>query len=384
MKIDEKIIADENIPFVKEAFSGFGKVITVSGREINKSLLADASILLVRSVTKVDKELLEGSSVKLVASSTVGVDHVDTDYLRENSIGFVHAPGSSAESVAEYVITSIMHIAEKCGKNLKDMTLGIIGVGNIGSKVFRMAETLGIRCLLNDPPKKRLTGSDIYVSLDETLAKSDIITLHVPLNIKGEDPTIQMVNSQFVSRMKKNAVLINTSRGKVVDEISVMNGIDSLGGVVFDVWENEPSINKKMLKLADIGTPHVAGHSCEGKLRGTKMIYDGVCAYFFKKEEWNLPEGSFTDVINEIDVSLSDTPVRDAIFAAYNIAEDSERFKEKMSLEDVKVSDIFDKLRKEYKHRHEFSRYLVRYDRKQKDSADILVGLGFQVAPVKK
>lgn len=375
-----KIIADENIPFVEEAFSHFGKVITVSGRKIQRTVLEDASILLVRSVTKVNKELLEGSNIKFVASATVGVDHIDTDYLRQYNIGFSYSPGSNAESVAEYTIAAIMHLAEKKGKSIKDMMLGIIGVGNIGSKVYRFAETLGINCLLNDPPKKRLTGSDVYVPLERVLSEADIITLHVPLNTNGEDSTIQMVNSPFLSRMKKGAFLLNTSRGKIVDEKSVINGIDNLGGVVFDVWEGEPSINKEILNLVDIGTPHIAGHSYEGKLRGTKMIYDGACAYFYKKYGWNLPRGILTDIIDQIDIGSSRSPIQDAISGTYKISDDSARFKEKMNNENLKPAEVFDTFRKDYQHRHEFSRYRIKLSNNQKKEAQILAGLGFKVS----
>lgn len=380
-----KIVADENIPFVEKVFSHFGKVITVCGREIQKDTLEDATMLLVRSVTQVNKELLEGSSIKFVASATIGVDHIDTNYLHENSIGFAYSPGSNAESVAEYTIAAIIHLAEKTGKSLTDLTLGIIGVGSIGSRVYRFAEALGINCLLNDPPKKRLTGSDRYISLDRVITEADIITLHVPLNTGGEDSTLQMANDQFISRMKKGAFLINTSRGKIVDEKSVLAAKDILGGIVFDVWEDEPYINKEILNIVDIGTPHIAGHSYEGKVRGTRMIYDGACAYFFKRNDWSLPNSIITDIVDRIDISSSRSPIRDSILGVYKIFEDSEKFKENMKNNNLNDSAaIFDKFRKNYKHRHEFSRYLVNYSSNQEKEAQILSSLGFQVASKNK
>ena len=210
-----KILADANILFVRDAFSQLGHVALIKGRDITRERLSDVEILLVRSVTPVNRELLEKTPVKYVGCATTGIDHVDTEYLRDNNIGFSHAPGSNAESVAEYVISALAHCAQKKEKNLGDMTLGIIGVGNVGSRVARLAQALGMRCLLNDPPKKEVTGNESYLPLSMVLKESDIVTLHVPLCGDGRYATFHMVNAGFVSSMKKGAFLVNASRGDV-------------------------------------------------------------------------------------------------------------------------------------------------------------------------
>jgi len=374
-----KVVADENISLVKEAFSEFGEIVTVPGRSLNKDILADASILLVRSVTKVNKELLDGTAVKFVASATIGVDHVDTAYLRENSIGFAYAPGSNSASVAEYVVAALLHISRKIGSPLEDMTLGIVGVGNIGSKVYHHAKALGLNCLLNDPPKKRLTSSDIYLPLETLLEKADILTLHVPLITEGEDCTYHLINKDIISRFKKNVVLVNTSRGRVVDEKIVRSQRDKFKGLIFDVWENEPAINAETLKTTDIGTPHIAGYSFEGKLRGTQMIYDAACAFFFLKPNWKVPEGYFTDIVEEIDVSSSRDPLNDAVKAAYAIEKDSKNLSAILQKNKTEQDRYFDQLRKSYPRRREFTHFKIKCGSNQKHEAAILSELGFIV-----
>lgn len=374
-----KIVADENISFVKEAFSEFGEVLTVPGRMINRELLADANILLVRSITPVNKELLEDTTVKFVASATIGVDHVDTGYLKEKSIGFAYAPGSNAESVAEYVVSALILLSSKMNRPLQQMTLGIVGVGNIGCKVYRYAEALGMRCLLNDPPKKRLTDSEIYIALKQLVEESDILTFHVPLITSGEYNTHHLVNHDLIARMKKNVILINTSRGRVFDEKSVRAERASLGGLVLDVWENEPNINTEIFKIADIGTPHIAGYSADGKMRGTKMIYDAACAFFFSKPTWQIPENHISEVVKQIDVCSSAQPVTDAVLNAYSIGQDHKSLSEIVEMEKTEQGKFFDNLRRNYPGRREFPHFLIKCSPAQKREAKIISELGFQI-----
>ncbi len=372
-----KVIADENIPFVKEAFSEFGDVTTLSGRKITNEILQDASILLVRSITPVNKNLLEGTNIKFIATATIGTDHVDTHYLTENSIGFAFAPASNADSVAEYVIAALLTMAHKKKLNLSNITLGIIGVGNVGSRVYRHASSLGVKCLLNDPPKKRLTQSDFYVSLDQVLEESDIITIHVPLTSSGEDVTYRMVSHEFLERMKPGTILINTSRGKVIDEKSLRAAHAKTGGLVLDVWENEPGINLETLRMTDIGTPHIAGYSYDGKLRGTQMIYNAACAFFFRSPSWNIPNEVATEIVNEIDIANSLQPINDAVFSAYPIMEDDRRLREILNKDKSEQEKYFDELRKKYPRRNEFSHFSVTSSKKQTDILKVLSALGF-------
>lgn len=374
-----RVVADENIPFVKEAFADFGDVTTVNGRAVTREILEDASVLLVRSVTPVNRTLLEKTPLKFIATATIGLDHIDTEYLRDNNIGFAYAPGSNAESVAEYIIVALMISSRKLQKPLSDIMLGIIGVGNVGSKVYHHAKTLGLRCLLNDPPKKRLTGSDLYRERDDVLRHSDIVTLHVPLNTEGEDATYHMVNSEFIGAMKKDSVLINTSRGKVVDEQHLRRHIHSLGSVILDVWDNEPSISNETLNITDIGTPHIAGYSYDGKICGIVMIYQSACAYFSRRPVWSIPEEITSESAGTIDVRDSKDPLYDTVLNAYPILDDDLRASAFLSKSREEKALLFDNLRKNYYRRLEFSHFSVICGNHQSREAALLSELNFKV-----
>lgn len=354
-----RVVADTNIPFVKEAFREFGSVITVPGREITRKIVKNASILLVRSVTKVDRDLIEGTGVKFVGTATIGFDHIDTEYLSENGVGFASAPGSNAESVAEYVICAIADLAKRKRLNLAEMKLGIVGVGNVGSRVLRLARVLGISCLLNDPPKQRATGSGSLLPIDKVLSESDIVTLHVPLSKNGQDPTFRMVDEYFLGGMKKKAILINTSRGGVVNEKHLSIKRVSLGGVVLDVWENEPAINPETISIADIATPHIAGYSYDGKVRGAGMIYDAACSFFFREKKWDLRRVIESEQGGTIDLTKSKDPLYDALIGAYPIMDDDASTRSIRRLDDGERGKAFDELRKNYRKRLEIPHFKV-------------------------
>ncbi|MFP4163795.1 MAG: 4-phosphoerythronate dehydrogenase [Chitinispirillaceae bacterium] len=374
-----KIVADQNILEVENAFSDIGTVVKVPSYRINRSILQDAQILLVRSVTPVNRELLEGTPVRFVASATIGVDHVDLEYLEQNCIGFAHAPGSNADSVTEYVIASILQIALKMERDPKEMKLGVIGVGNVGSRVCRLARAVGMDCILNDPPKRDLTGQEIYRPLEEVLEKCDIVSLHIPLISSDPYPTYHMVDSQFVTQMKRGAALINTSRGKVIDEKSFRTVRDQLGPVVLDVFENEPQINLDMVKLADVATPHIAGYSLDGKLRGTEMIYESMCAFFFKTPSWSARFCSLCTETEQVDLTSSENPLYDAVQSAYPIMEDDEQFRQIFSIQKDQQARFFEELRKDYPKRLEFPHFTVTLDKKHHKQAAVLKDLRFEV-----
>lgn len=372
-----KVVADAEIPFVKEAFFEFGYVLAVPGREITKEILKDASILITRSVTTVNSELLEGTPVKFVGTTTSGIDHVDTAYLEEKSIGFASAPGSNAQSVAEYVISALMYLENEKNIALGDMILGIIGVGNVGTKVFKMAQSLGLQCLLNDPPKMRLTGSEFYRPLNEVLNKADIITIHVPLVTEGQDTTHNMVNDDFVSKLKDGAILINTSRGGIVNEKSISDSKDKFKGLVFDVWDNEPNISVDLLKLVDIGTPHIAGYSYNAKMNGIDRIFSAACAFFFKEGQWS--KEKILDKIKRKSLDLSGTErgANLAVQLAYPILDDSTKFKKILENDEKKQGIYFDEFRKKYYKRMEFSHFTIKPEKVNIQEMEVLSGLGF-------
>ena len=288
------ILVDENITLAKKVFSSFGKVTLFPGRKITNSLINKADILIVRSITKVNRELLEDTNIRFVGSATIGVDHLDINYLNEKNIYYCNAPGSNSYSVAEYIITALLNLSVKYNFSLKDKSIGIIGVGNIGSKVADFAKAFGMNILLNDPPLKELTSDKKYLPLKEVL-NADILTLHVPFTAKGKYKTHHLFDLNVLNNLKDNSILINTSRGSVVDNTALIKVIKSKNLIpVLDVWENEPNINLDLLKLVGIGTSHIAGYSLDGKTNGTKAIYNHLCKFLKQKPQWNFEKHATT------------------------------------------------------------------------------------------
>ena len=376
-----KIIADENIPCVEQAFSTLGDVTLLPGRGMRSEQVRDADILLVRSVTRVGRELLEGSRVRFVGSATIGFDHVDREYLQVQGTGFTTAPGSNATSAAEYVVSALMVLAEQGHFNPAEKSVGIIGCGNVGSRVLEKFSALGIECRVNDPPLKQQGGHEAFVRLDEVL-QTDIISVHVPLTREGRHPTFHLVNEAFLKRLKPGAIFINTSRGAVVDNTVLNRFLAERGGlaVVLDVWEGEPAIKTPLLEQLALGTPHIAGYALDGKMRGTEMIYQAACAYFDRPAEWraidNLPAGGSLEINGREDDSLSR-----AVLHCYDVREDDRRLRRLMALGPGERSRYFDRLRKEYPLRREFSATTIRINGDNEPLRRKLQGLGFDVVP---
>ncbi|OAD19711.1 erythronate-4-phosphate dehydrogenase, partial [Candidatus Thiomargarita nelsonii] len=260
-----EIVADENIPFVSTVFASLGEVRTLIGRQINRADLGDAEVLLVRSVTQVDEKLLAGSAVRFVGTATIGLDHIDLDYLSKKNMAFASAQGSNATSAAEYVISALLIIAERQGFQLRDKTVGIIGCGNVGSRVLKKLKALGVECIIHDPPLQEKTDNRDYVDLNTVLC-ADIITLHVPLTKGGRYPTEHLINADFLAKLQDEVVLVNTSRGAVLDERALLERLAARPTMttILDVWKNEPNINQLLLQRATLGTPHIAGYSFDG------------------------------------------------------------------------------------------------------------------------
>jgi len=281
-----KIVIDDKIPFIRGVFEPHAEVLYLPGGEIRREHLLDASCLLVRTRTHCDQKLLKGTRVKFIGTATIGFDHIDTNWCKENGITWTNAPGCNSGAVAQYVTAALLEMANRKGYDLKDRTLGIIGIGHVGKKVEQIARELGIKAILNDPPRERIEGPSAFTDLHTLLQISDIITIHVPLNREGQDKTFHMVNRKFLETLKPGAILINTSRGEVVNEKEVvrelreLRRIRGLGGMVMDVWQNEPYINRELLSLVDIATPHIAGYSVEGKYNATKMMVEAVSQHF--------------------------------------------------------------------------------------------------------
>jgi len=379
-----KIIADANIPFVAECFSSIGNVTVVGGRQITPAIVADADVLLVRSITPVNAGLLAGSKARFVATATIGVDHIDADYLLEHDIGFASAPGSNANSAAEYVIAGLLEIGDKLGIDLDGRSIGIIGVGNVGGKVAGKCAALGMEVRLNDPPLQRQTGGAKYRPLNE-LHACDFITCHTPLTFEGQDRTFHLADEDFFRSLKPGCVFVNASRGAVADTVALKAAMQSgqLGAVVLDVWEGEPDIDTELLKMVDIGTPHIAGYSLDGKIAGLIMIYKAVCEFFslepgFGIEDF-LPEPAVPELTIDAKRGSECQALLNAVHEVYNIARDDAALRGILDSSADERGIIFDGLRKNYPVRREFQNTKVSVESGSRSLASKLAGIGFNV-----
>ncbi len=275
------ILLDEAFPGALGLFEALGEVRTFPGRSVEAADVSQADALVVRSVTRVDAALLKGSSVRFVGSVTSGTDHLDTDWLTAEEITFASAAGCNAGTVAEYVLAAILLLAQRRGFDAGDKTLGVVGVGRIGSRVADWSRALGMRVLQCDPPLQRQTGRDGLVEFGELAAQSDIVTLHVSLTRSGGDATLDMVDQGWLSSLKTGVILINTSRGQVLCEEPLRAAIETgkVGGTVLDVWRNEPDVNRDLATRVDLATPHIAGYSVEARHRGLRMVRDALAAF---------------------------------------------------------------------------------------------------------
>jgi erythronate-4-phosphate dehydrogenase len=365
-----KIVADINIPAVKNAFADFGEVHTYVGRNLTNKDVKDADILLVRSVTKVNADLLNNSKVKFVGTATIGTDHIDNDYLEQNNIGFASAPASNAISAAEYVISTLLVLAKNGGFDLKDKTIGIIGHGNVGSRVVKKLQAFDINCLINDPP----------LGLHVDVTKADIISLHVPLTKNGKYPTYRLINDIFLDKIRPDTIFINTSRGEAVDEQALLNAQQNKNlTLALDVWQNEPNISEKSLKKTIIATPHIAGYSLDGKLRGTEMLYKAACKYFNQELKWDvqtcLPKNTLESMF--FSSSADDmTTIRKAVLACYDVRDDDVNLR--LMLKAENRGNYFDLLRKNYPVRREFSQITINLPKDKQLLAKKLQILGFK------
>ena len=355
------IVVDENIAYAKAAFSEFGDVQLVDGRKITNQQLKNVDALIVRSITNVKGNLLDGTKVKFVGTATIGSDHIDLNYLKKNNISFADAKGCNADSVAEYVFTALSKIAADENIRLNKKSIGVVGIGNIGSKVVRIAEALGMLVLKNDPPLERKGIGEKYVSLDEIL-QADIITMHVPLNKGGRDNTVHLFNKDKLNQIRNGAIIINTSRGVVIDNDALYNITQSKKLYnILDVWENEPTINIDLLSITKIGTAHIAGYSLEGKVNGTVMIYNALCNFTGKPPSWKpeLPEVENKEFV--LDNSKNDElKLYNLLRAVYKVEGDGTRMRKMIKVKRRERGNYFDLLRKEYPIRREFSNYTVK------------------------
>lgn len=376
-----KIIADDKIPFLKEVLEPFARIVYLPGKEVTKDVVKDADAIITRTRTKCTKELLENSSVKIIASATIGYDHIDTFWCEENHILWKNAPGCNSSSVAQYMASLFLHHAVKSNKSLAGKTLGIIGVGNVGRKVAALGKTLGMNVLCNDPPRARREGEEGFVSLEEIAAKSDFITFHVPLEKEGVDKTFHYADEKFFALLEKYAkrpFLINASRGEVVDNMllkKVLKEKKSICGAALDVWENEPEIDLELLELVEYATPHIAGYSLDGKANGTSMSVREIAEYFslpltdFYPETLPVPEKDVIDLAGTENLSLEEILLK-AMDFSYDITKDDALLRSS--------PQTFEKQRGAYPFRREMAAYRIL--NAPEKAVEILQKLFFRVA----
>ena len=323
-----KLMIDDAVWGFSEIFSEFGEVVTLPGRQINNESLQDCDVLIVRSRTKVDEKLLHGTQIQFVGSTVAGLDHIDQAYLKVNNIAFASAQGCNANAVAEYVISAIANLSYDYNFKLLGKTLGIIGVGNVGSRLDFKAKQLGIKTLLNDPPREADEGSENFVSLEKALS-SDIVTFHTPLTFSGAHPTHNLLDSHNFNNINKDAIVINAARGGIINEI-IWETTTTKANII-DCWENEPNINSALQKSAYWATPHIAGHSIDAKFMGSFMIYKELCQYL-KKPLNNQIE----NLINPELRLIQEDNLHDTLNSIYSFKDDDKAIQDVSNFEDYR------------------------------------------------
>lgn len=351
-----KIIVDHKIPFLQGVLEPFAEVSYIPGNLINANDIKDADALLIRTRTICDQKLLNNSRVRFIGSATIGFDHIDTKWCEQNGISWTNAPGCNAASVEQYCSAALLYWADTHKVDLTSMTIGIVGVGNVGSRVARSCELMGMRVLLNDPPRQRKEGSRLFTSLDDILEEADIISFHVPLTREGVDKTFRLVNDPFLSKTLEEVLLINTCRGEVFDSRAIIDSVND-GHIlppIIDCWEREPAISLHLLDRSFLGTPHIAGYSQDGKANGTQQIVRALARHFDLPLTDFIPEGLATP--DQPLISLPETLshqqlLKEAVLHTYPIVEDDK----KLRADPYKFED----LRGSYRIRREYQAFQV-------------------------
>ncbi len=370
-----KIIADNKIPFLQSVLEPYASVTYLPGAITDADAVKDANALITRTRTKCNTTTLANSKVKMIATATIGFDHIDTEYCKNNHIEWTNAPGCNSGSVKQYIAATLATLATELNLELKNKTIGIVGVGNVGSKVADFAKAIGMKVLLNDPPRAEKEGSLDFVDLDELIEKSDIITFHVPLQREGKYKTYHLGNSNLFSRCKKEVVIINSSRGEIINNADLLAALNKgdVGNSVLDVWENEPDINPQLLDKTIIATPHIAGYSADGKANGTAMSVQAISRHFdFPLKEWypkNIPSPENPEItIDAKDLSFQEVWTK-AVLHTYPLKRDDQRLR--------KNPESFEQQRGSYPLRREFGAYTLLIKNGTEQLKECLHKMGF-------
>ena len=369
-----KILVDENMPYARELFSRTGNVLAVPGRPLPEAELADADGLMVRSVTKVNEALLAGKPVKFVGTATAGTDHIDEVWLQQAGIAFSAAPGCNAIAVVEYVFSSLLLLAERDGFQLRDRTVGIVGVGNVGGRLQKRLEAWGVKTVLSDPPRADRGDDGDFLSLDEVVKQADILTFHTPLFKDGPYKSWHLADLALLMALKPNTILINACRGPVVDNVALLEVLNMRSdlSVILDVWEPEPDLSLALLDKVDIATAHIAGYTLEGKARGTTQVFEAWSAFIGQPQQVPLSELLPTPEFSSITLqgALDQPTLKRLVHLVYDVRRDDAPLRKVAA-----QPGEFDRLRKQYEERREWSSLQVICN--DRDAAEILAKLGF-------
>jgi len=372
-----KIIADDKIPFLRGVLETFADVVYVPGKMIDHYLVRDADALLIRTRTKCNEALLKDTNVRFIGTATIGYDHIDTCWCEANGIIWKNAPGCNARSVNQYIASTLFHLSEKIGFSLKDRTLGVVGVGNVGSKIVKTAELMGMKVYLCDPPRARDEGTCGFISLEGILRECDILTFHVPLNREGPDKTYHLVNETMINHVNPGTIIINSSRGEVADTLSLKSALrkGKIDALALDVWENEPDIDIELMNACSQATPHIAGYSTDGKANGTTMVVRELSSVFnLGMEDWEpaeVPQPAHPVIVINC-VGLPDEVIlRKAVLGTYDVREDDQRLRQNPA--------GFEKLRGDYPLRREFTAYTLELNNASETVRKTCRKMGFSI-----
>lgn len=344
-----KVIIDNKIPYIQEVISQIvDEVIYAPGKDFTPALVKDADALIIRTRTYCDHNLLANSKVCFIATATIGYDHIDTEYCSKAGIEWTNAPGCNSASVTQYIESSLLLLQQIKEKQLSELTLGVIGIGNVGSKVVKVGEELGMRVLQNDLPREDKEGKSDFSSLQMLAEECDILTFHVPLYKEGKYNTFHLGDDTFFRSLKRRPIIINTARGEVLETSALLKALETglISDAIIDVWENEPNINLTLLNKVFLGTPHIAGYSADGKANATRMSLNALCRFFKLKADYLIappqPENS----------TIIAATMPEAYLQMYDPRKDSDALKSH--------PELFEKLRGDYSLRREKEAYQIR------------------------
>jgi erythronate-4-phosphate dehydrogenase len=381
-----KIVCAETVLLGQEAFSNAGKTIVIPDREISRNDLIDVDALIVRSKTKINRELLKGTSIKFIGTATAGIDHIDTIDLEAHNTYWCSAPGCNANSVSEYLIAALLTLGQRHRFDLEGKTIGVVGCGNVGSRVAIKCEALGMKVLRNDPPLAAASSTPNFWPLETVLAESDIITLHVPLEEEGPWPTKRMADYRFFEQLKPGAIFINAARGAICDYDALLDAKagGAISHMVIDVWNPEPAFRTDVLKMADLASPHIAGHSYEGKLNGTIACYNELCNFFEIQKKWNISASLPAPNVPYIKIDCTghddEKILHETIQQVYNIETDDHLIRTAIAHDEITRARNFDTLRKHYRIRREFANTTVQASQPSDTLFRKMQAMGFAVS----